>query len=208
MRIARLGALVIWVVLIPRRHRISSTARRRAHSLDPGALQLIRGDNVVIQDMAALVTVMRYVNGQLRAMSAKGLLNTKSTRIFKEKMSELQKDWQVILDVLQNLLWDSRQLAGEASALAADFLQVHLPQLTDQAIPLQTTQAELENYSKNIDVDMKSRRIRDGFVILLERIDGLENILKRIVSEYKEYPEYRHVQSVVCAEAYLRRMSP
>ncbi|TCD62970.1 hypothetical protein EIP91_006177 [Steccherinum ochraceum] len=72
----------------------------------------------------------------------------KPARDLKDHTLPVEKKWEDIINVFQQLTWQSREFAGEAQAVLSDFLAVFLDRLCNQDITLQAKLAELNGYSK------------------------------------------------------------
>ncbi|THH23063.1 hypothetical protein EUX98_g8115 [Antrodiella citrinella] len=104
---------------------------------------------------------------------------------YKISLGLLQENWRQLIEVYQQLVWDSRELAGEAQALATDFVQIFWPRFLDSNVHLSIKLVELRDYARGIeDQAVHSKRVRSAFTTLTERVAACQIDYSSLAPEY------------------------
>jgi len=122
-----------------------STPSQRPDDSDPA--QRLASNVLRIRRHAAFVdSLFMQVDGLLLDVLSMPRL-TLQPRL-KAVIREINKDWGTLDHDYRDVLWRSRELAGVAQAIAADFTEVCVPRLRDQAIPVAKKIGELREYEQ------------------------------------------------------------
>ncbi|KAH8091819.1 hypothetical protein BXZ70DRAFT_952386 [Cristinia sonorae] len=105
---------------------------------------------VELSNPPLLLRLRLLLHSQTRTTIARLLLQTKGCR-----------------QQFRDLLWDSREYAGEAQAVASDFVEVCSPRFQDSSISWELKLAELEDYIHAVGRQSESRKIFRGRLELL-----------------------------------------
>ncbi|TCD63134.1 hypothetical protein EIP91_005972 [Steccherinum ochraceum] len=92
----------------------------------------------------------------------------------RQTIDQLYREWDEIHKEYRDVVWVSREHAGEAQALATDYAQVCIPRLKDSTIPLDSKLLELGDYAK-----ATARRI-SSYEALQERLANLQSRIKTL----------------------------
>ncbi|KAH8091815.1 hypothetical protein BXZ70DRAFT_470397 [Cristinia sonorae] len=137
-------------------------------------------------DAGELLRLMRAVDGRLSTIAGSGYFNS--------ELQVLQTEWKDFAD----LVWDSRELAGEAQAIASDFLQVFLQRLEDHAIPFDDKLLELRDYLKFEKQAVKPKRIASAFGTLTQRLDLYIKKCSTLLVESHHTHHHSEIVTIVC----------
>ncbi|TCD63635.1 hypothetical protein EIP91_005152 [Steccherinum ochraceum] len=126
-------------------------------------------------------TVQRLMKDVATALSAIIEVDKGVSEPSRIALQGLQMEWRDIVDAFQTLVWNTRELAGEAQAIASDFLRVWLSRLDDTTVALDIKMIELRDYTKDYaDHASKPKAIEMSLKGILQRITEVEGKLSSV----------------------------
>ncbi|TCD62568.1 hypothetical protein EIP91_006718 [Steccherinum ochraceum] len=135
-------------------------------------LNLAPAVKTIIRSSAKLLTGIKQIESAFqREMTIPILLKPGRRHELLSRRRTLVDEWQQVAEALYTLIWDSREIAGEAQAILSDFLNVFMPRLEDQDVSLEVKLAELRDYSQALfeEHTTRAQRVADSFIALRAR---------------------------------------
>ncbi|TCD61197.1 hypothetical protein EIP91_008803 [Steccherinum ochraceum] len=155
-------------------------------------LNLAPDVELIVGDIAILLTDVKQMVSALRhEMTIPVLLKPQRRHELLSRRRALVDEWQQIAEALHTLIWDSREIAGEAQAVLSDFLNVFVPRLEDQDIPLEYKISELTLFCQSLEEHtMRARRVADSFIGLRARTLSMSGRWRILALSYKIERKY------------------
>ncbi|TCD63638.1 hypothetical protein EIP91_005155 [Steccherinum ochraceum] len=173
---------------------------RVAPAIAPPQDRLVANIRAVNGETAALSETMRLTNVQIELAIAGAKQHDPSSaqsRKFVKEMENISNEWKEVIAAYQRLVWDTRELAGEAQAIISDFVHVFLPRLRDPDIGLCIKLTELKQYASDFEAErIKPKRIEASLNILLGRISSIEATWSQVDKPKSVAKRYKHLPSM------------